>query len=574
VGLQRSSQVHQRAEEMRRSSLSNLRSSLKLQDMSEREFEQLCDEFKQFVKFTTHRLEMQHVDFPAESPHRALDEWNSDKVRLQGDLDARVAALKSKAKAAEKAGADVESEMAQMQKLRLALLNSMDDIESEIRDRVRDTSVAQKKNVLSDGDLLDVLDRFDHLVKEFVKYARDTGVRIEKEYLEERSQDSAQSTLAVWTEDYREIDRQTTTRFDELEQLAEASDDSQKKDFASMLRYATVARMQLLETVREVEEELKNKLRNDLEGAMRSMDSNGSVASERTATFDSDAEEQEAVQREIVEKKKEEERRRSELEEMQREQEETKREEERRKEAEEKSKKDDILENQRQLEAWLAEKKPTEEEEEKRRQAESAQRELEAKMRREEEEEMRRERQLKEQEERWREQEIRVKEDKEKEEKTRREEEERLQKKQEEDLKRDLEERLRFEQAELQRQEEEEMRRKEERDALRREEEQRRKAQEEEEGKRRDEQARLESEQAKKAEERARREREIAAKEARNNSVVVAETKAIDLNDLERRVAEAERKREEKKLAAAKSPRRIPVTNKDEEEAARQLKRR
>jgi CDGSH-type Zn-finger protein len=262
VQLQRTSQVYEKAEEHKKNAIGNLRSSLRVQVVSERDFERLCDDFKAFVKFSTERLEMQHVDFPTSDNQRALVDFRADSLSVLQDLDARVQKLESTANEAGRDGGDFEDELQQVRKLRLAFNRLVADMEAEIEERVASqgpvTAAALARSHTLDEE--DVLDKFDTMVKEYVSYARDTAARIEREYLEERVDEPAQQTLAAWQIDYREIERLSTTRFDDLEVMVEENKNS-KDEFAVMLKFAVGARSKLHEAVKEVEEELKQKLK-------------------------------------------------------------------------------------------------------------------------------------------------------------------------------------------------------------------------------------------------------------------------------------------------------------------------
>ncbi len=584
VGLQRTSQVYERAEEHKRNALGSLRTSLRAQDLSEREFETECDEFKEFVKFSTKRLEMQHIDFPASDHQVAKRAFQADSELVLAEMDAKIKSLEKKAARAARNGADLDDELQRVRKLRLAFNTSVADMEAEIEDNLVSESKQhhdqqERSNVrASHENEEDVLDRFDTMVKEYVTFARDTAARIERTYLEEAETtiEPAQEMLNKWLIDYREIDRQSTTRFDDLEAIVH-SNDASKHEFDSMLKFASGARIKLNASVKEVEEELKAKVKEELarlEHSSQSMGDNNSSLNNTTATatFDSDEEEREALRKE-EEERAEQKRLADELAAFKRAEEE----EVLRKQAE-------ILENQRQLEEWLREKKEAEElakrveQEEREREAENAKREQEEKEKRET-----LEREKREQEERERrEQEEREK--REKEEREIREQEERERRLQEE-KEREQEERERREQEEREKREQEERDRREQEEREKREQEEREKRLQKEKEKQEQEEkeARLREEKEKEERQEAAREQraqEVAAQLERERLLRVEEQKKqqqqqtktpITMLDLERRVAEAERKREEKKLAA-KSPRR-PAPPKEDSAQVEMLQR-
>ncbi len=126
------------------------RASLKLVDDSEKDFDQHFGDFKKFIQFTTERLEMQHLDFPADQSARAgLQDWNVDAASVRRELHERMDALERKASAAKLHGADIEAPLKAAATLRAALLDSMEEIEDELRGR---TAKAEKLAVVNEFD--------------------------------------------------------------------------------------------------------------------------------------------------------------------------------------------------------------------------------------------------------------------------------------------------------------------------------------------------------------------------------------------------------------------------------------
>ncbi len=283
------------------------RASLKLLDDSETAFDTLFAELKTFVGFTRDRLEMQHLDFPGGLSQAALEAWESDAASVRCELHSKMDALERAGEEATRNGVDITAPLKTASSLRQTLLDTMEEIDDEVRGNAKRESAAEARSaaaaaaaaptaaateaaIARDRDLAE----FDQICREFASLAKFTMQRIEMQYLEFPSlRDGPEALLAAFLADARTIDTTVISQYDEIDRRASDTSSLNHDDMAAPLKFAAMMRTELQRTIREVEEELKHK-----------------VEYAQQAHFDSDEEEKQALQKELDEQRQRDERQR------------------------------------------------------------------------------------------------------------------------------------------------------------------------------------------------------------------------------------------------------------------------